>query len=74
MPRQQAQIASFLSGEVTPALSGRSDTDEYVQFLQKAENVYVEKHGGIERRGGLKMVNEARSPTVRLVPFISCCG
>ena len=70
MARVQSDIASFISGEVTPALLGRSETDEYPQFLSTAENVYVEKHGGIKRRGGLKMVNETRSSKVRLVPFI----
>ncbi|MCP3870720.1 MAG: hypothetical protein GY703_22030, partial [Gammaproteobacteria bacterium] len=54
----------------TPALMGRSDTEEYPQFVSTAENVYVEKHGGVVRRGGLQFVGETRSSKVRRVPFI----
>lgn len=70
MPRASQEIANLLSGEVTPALKGRTDVEQYPQFLQAAENVYVEKHGGVVRRGGTKFVHESSGNKVRLVPFV----
>lgn len=70
-PRAQMDLANFLAGEVTPALGGRSDTEEYPSFLKTAENVFIEKHGGVQRRGGLQYVhNSSNNTKVRLVPFI----
>lgn len=70
MAQSQQQLAAFEGGEVTPALRGRSDAEEYPYFVETLENMYVEKYGGIKRRPGMHYVNEARDDKVRLVPFI----
>ena len=70
MPRSTQQLNAFNSGEVTPALGGRSDTEQYPYFVKTLENMFVEKHGGVKSRGGLQYVNDARGSKVRLVPFV----
>ena len=77
MPRSSQVIASFASGETTPTVHGRVDTDQYPQFLSTLENCFVEKHGGVRGRNGLHHVfggggiHSSKTPDrVRLIDFV----
>ena len=70
MPRVSSIIAALKGGEVTPAVKGNVDTDQYPHFCNLLENCYVEKHGGIIGRGGSHFVAETKGEKVRLVPFV----
>jgi hypothetical protein len=45
-------VPNFSSGEVSPSIYGRVDTNEYQKALKKAYNAYVLPHGGITNRPG----------------------
>ena len=63
--------ANFAGGEVSDAVAARVDIDKYKTSVYKAENVFVQVHGGLSSRTGLKFIAEAKTPanTVRLIPF-----
>ena len=50
---------SFVSGELSPIVKGRTDLDQYYQGMETAENVVTVPQGGVKRRPGLKFVDEA---------------
>ena len=60
MRKDYRKQLTFQSGEISPRLFGRSDTEVYGEGLEIAENVVVDKRGGIFKRGGLK--HQARTP------------
>ncbi len=47
---------SFVSGELSPIVKGRTDLDQYYQGLQTATNVVTVPQGGVKRRAGFKFV------------------
>ncbi len=47
---------SFVSGELSPIVKGRTDLDQYYQGLQTATNVVTVPQGGEKRRAGFKFV------------------
>lgn len=47
---------SFVAGEVSPRLYGRTDTELYRSGLAKLENMLVRPHGPVERRGGFEHI------------------
>ena len=51
---------SFLGGEISPRLLGRSDLDLYKAGLSKCDNFIVRPHGLVERRGGTKFIAEVK--------------
>lgn len=57
MARQRIIQNSLISGEISPSLYGRQDLQKYYNAVQKAENVIVQPHGGMKRRGGLALVD-----------------
>ena len=63
--------ANFAGGEVSDAVAARVDIDKYKTSVYKAENVFVQVHGGLSSRTGLQFIAEAKTPanTVRLIPF-----
>jgi len=61
----------FLSGEISPQLKGRVNTERYANSLETCENFIVKSHGGVERRGGTHYVAEVKNSAneVRLIRF-----
>lgn len=49
---------SFVSGELSPIVKGRTDLDQYYQGMETAENVVTVPQGGVKRRPGLKFVDD----------------
>lgn len=62
---------TFASGEVSPALFGRTDLAQYQNGLKTLRNFIVRKEGGVWNRPGTKMVTECldSSKKCRLLPF-----
>ena len=62
---------SFAGGEITPELHGRLDLTKHQTGAALIRNAVVLPHGPVQRRPGLRYVNEARdsSRRVRLIPF-----
>lgn len=64
---------SFVAGELSPRLEGRSDLDQYFQGMRQTKNGIVLPHGGFQRRSGTRFVAEAKTSNtrqVRLIPFV----
>ncbi|CAG22447.1 hypothetical protein [Photobacterium profundum] len=61
---------SMSAGELSPEMYGRVDTDHYRIGLAKAENFFVNYHGGISNRPGTTLSYiTARNEVVALIPF-----
>jgi hypothetical protein len=66
---------SFAGGEIAPALHARVDLSKYQTGLALARNFFVQAHGGVSNRAGLRLVGEAIGDAVlgtsdgRLIPF-----
>ncbi len=71
MARSHAIQTSFLSGELTPILHGRVDTERWASGVETCDNFIIKLHGGVERRGGTHYVAEVKdsAKSVRLVRF-----
>ena len=65
MPKSQFLQSSFVSGELSPLLLGRTDLDQYYSGAQTAENVVIVPQGGIKRRAGTIFVAEPLNTLVR---------
>ena len=63
--------ANLSGGEVSDAIAARVDIDKYKSSVYKAENFFVQVHGGLTNRPGLEYVAPAKTPStaVRLIPF-----
>ncbi len=62
--------SSFVSGEISPTVFGRVDTEIYAKAAGKLRNVYVRPQGGAFRREGQEFVDTTTSSAEgRLVPF-----
>ena len=61
----------FLSGELSPILRGRVDTERYGNAVNTCENFIINPHGGVERRGGTHYVAEVKTSAnvTRLIRF-----
>lgn len=66
--------ASFVGGELAPALHARTDLARYATGLALCQNFLVRPHGGVRNRPGLAFVREAKTSSrkARLVPFVYC--
>ncbi len=51
---------SFLSGEISPQLLGRTDLEGYKAGAKTVENMIIKPHGGANRRGGFRYVREVK--------------
>jgi hypothetical protein len=63
--------ANLAGGEVSEAIAARVDIDKYKTSVYKAENFFVQVHGGLTNRPGLEYIAPAKTPSssVRLIPF-----
>src|SRR6516225_9197746 len=61
--------ASFNSGEWSPALNARVDIQKYHSGAALLRNFFVDYRGGATTRPGTKYIQQAKSNTVRLIPF-----
>lgn len=59
MPKSHFFQSSFVSGELSPLLIGRTDLQQYYQGTQVAENVLIVPQGGLKRRPGTEFVATA---------------
>ena len=50
-------INSFSSGELSPRLMGRTDSQKYSTGCEVMENFMALPHGGAKRRGGTRFIN-----------------
>jgi hypothetical protein len=48
--------SSFVSGELSPLLKGRTDINQYYQAAETADNVVIVPQGGMKRRPGTEFV------------------
>lgn len=71
---------SFLSGEVSPKIWGRSEADQFKQSCEELTNMIVYPQGGAFRRPGTKYLDEidqtifSGDSSVRLIPFVAANG
>lgn len=67
----KATQSSFTSGELTPAVHGRIDLEQYIRGLKTCRNMIVHPHGGASNRAGTEFICEVKDSTkaVRLIPF-----
>lgn len=65
-------LISFNSGEVTPLVDARSDTEKYRSSCRILENMIPQIYGNATRRPGTKYIATAKAGTsnIRLIPFI----
>ncbi len=59
MAKSRFLQSSFVSGELSPLLVGRSDLDQYYQGTQTAENLVIVPQGGLKRRAGTEFLGKA---------------
>jgi hypothetical protein len=59
MPKTRYMQSSFVSGELSPLLLGRSDLDQYYEGCQAAENLVIVPQGGLKRRAGTEFIAKA---------------
>lgn len=63
--------ASFIGGEIDPALHARTDLERYGQALATCRNFIVRPTGGVVNRPGTRFLQETEgSVAVRLIPFV----
>ena len=58
--------SSFVSGELSPLLKGRTDINQYYQAVETADNVVIVPQGGMRRRPGTEFIAQT---TRNLVSF-----
>lgn len=57
-------INSFVAGEISPRLSGRSDTQQYYQSAAEILNMNVEFYGGVKKAPGTYFVAEVKTSSL----------
>ena len=62
-------ITNFASGELSPALNGRVDIQQYYQGASRIENFEIIPTGGIHRRVGTGRIGKLDGDN-RIIPFI----
>ena len=60
--------SSFVSGELSPLLLGRTDLEQYAQGVETGENVMIVPQGGLKRRCGTEHIDR---PVGILTPYTS---
>ena len=50
--------SSFVSGELSPLLKGRTDINQYYQAVETADNVVIVPQGGMKRRPGTEYIGK----------------
>ena len=71
MPRTTLSLTSFVSGEFSPKMDGRSDFDKYSSGTKTLENFLIHPQGAATRRVGTQFIAEVKDSTkkTRLIPF-----
>tara|TARA_X000001388_G_scaffold69185_2_gene57530 strand:+ start:2056 stop:4584 length:2529 start_codon:yes stop_codon:yes gene_type:complete len=71
MARSSYAFTSFVAGEVSPKLDGRTDLEKYYKGCKTLENMIVHAHGTASRRPGTRFASEVKnsSAKTRLIPF-----
>lgn len=69
MPRTEAIKNSFVAGEISPYLLGRTDLSKYHSACESVSNFIVKVQGGVIRRWGTKYLVDANGAN-RLIPFV----
>ena len=71
MPRTTASINSFVSGEFSAKLDGRTDFEKYNSGCKILENMLVHPQGAAARRVGTQFIAEVKTSAAktRLIPF-----
>ena len=71
MPRTTLALTSFVSGEFSPKMDGRTDFDKYSSGAKTMENFLVHPQGAATRRVGTQFIAEVKSSAAktRLIPF-----
>ena len=71
MPRTTLALSSFVSGEFSAKLDGRTDFEKYSSGCKTMENMLVHPQGASTRRVGTQFISEVKdsSAKTRLIPF-----
>ena len=71
MARSAPAFSSFVAGEISPRLEGRTNIEKYQEGLSDLTNMVVMPHGGVTRRPGTEFLGEVSDSSVktRLIPF-----
>jgi len=71
MPRTTASLNSFVSGEFSAKLDGRTDFEKYASGCKTLQNMLVHPQGAAARRVGTQFIAEVKtsSAKTRLIPF-----
>ena len=79
MARIRVPLNNFQFGEVSPALTSRTDTKVYTNAAEQVRNFFIRSEGGLKKRTGTKRwANFGSNPSydsalrmnVRIEPFI----
>ena len=60
MPRTTLALTSFVAGEFSPKLDGRTDFDKYSSGVKKLENFLIHPQGAATRRVGTQFIAEVK--------------
>ena len=71
MPRTTLALTSFVSGEFSSKLDGRTDFAKYQTSCKTLENFLIHPQGAATRRVGTQFISEIKDSTkkTRLIPF-----
>jgi len=71
MPRTTLALTSFVSGEFSAKMDGRTDFEKYSSGVKTMENFLVHPQGAATRRIGTQFISEVKSSAAktRLIPF-----
>ena len=71
MPRTTLALTSFIAGEFSPKLDGRTDFEKYSSGCKTLENMLVHPQGAATRRTGSQFIAEVKTSSLktRLIPF-----
>ena len=71
MPRTTLALSSFVSGEFSAKLDGRTDFEKYSSGCKTLENMLVHPQGMASRRVGTQFIAEIKTSSLktRLIPF-----
>ena len=68
MTRLRQTITNFTSGEISPDLLARGDTEAYSNGASRLRNVIIQPTGGVTRRAGMRYLSTLVGQA-RLIPF-----
>ena len=71
MARSAPSLSSFVAGEISPRLEGRTELEKYKAGASELLNMIVHPHGGVTRRPGTEFLGEVKDSATktRLIPF-----